>query len=134
MTVGERVCASGDYYFITQVLAHRMDLVDQLLRRGVLVRAAALVPPLLQNFALRKLLLEDSIGLLQGVPKIGYADIQHSVRRQQRKDFARIPRTRCLDSLQFRAELGEFREQSQLVIQIAAPSNLLANGHHADAL
>src|SRR5207244_12433123 len=48
-----------------------MNLVDQLLGSGMLVRLSAFVPPILQHCALRKLLLEDLVGLLQRISKIG---------------------------------------------------------------
>ena len=82
-----------------------MNLVDQLLGSGMLVRLSAFVPPILQHCALRKLLLEDLVGLLQRISKIGDADIEDCIRRQQRQDFAFIARTGGLDVLQFRTKL-----------------------------
>ena len=51
----------------------------------MLIRIAALVPPILQHFALRQLLLEDLIGLLKRVSKIGDADVEDSIRRAARE-------------------------------------------------
>ena len=48
----------------------------------MLIRIAAFVPPILQDFALRQLLLKDLICLLKRVAKIRDADIQHGVRRE----------------------------------------------------
>ena len=58
----------------------------------MLVRVAALVPPILQDFALRKLLLENLIGLLERVSEIGDADVENSVRREQGKNLTFITR------------------------------------------
>ena len=82
-----------NHHFVAQVLAYGLNLPDQLFGSRMLIRVAALVPPVLQNFALRKLLLEDLIGLLERVSKIGNADVKDGVRRQQGKDFAFVPRT-----------------------------------------
>jgi len=100
----------------------------------VLVRAAALVPPLLQNFALRKLLLEDSIGLLQASPRLGTPIIQHSVRRQQRKDFARITADPVSGFPPISRGAWRIPRAKPIGDPDRCPSNLLANGHHADAL
>src|SRR5271165_1474410 len=99
----------------------------------MLIRVAALVPPVLENFALRELLLEDLICLLERVSQIGDADVQDGIRRQQRKYFAFIARAGCGDGLEFFAKLSKFRKQSKFVIEIVAPSNLLAYGDKADA-
>ena len=104
MLVGGGACSSRNHHFVAQILAYDLNLVDQLLGSGVLIRVAPLVPPFLQDFALRELLLKDFVCLLKCIPKVGDADIQDSIRRQQGKDFAFITRTRSLDFRQFRAK------------------------------
>ncbi len=100
----------------------------------MLIGIAALVPPVLQNFALRKLLLEDLIGLLERVSKIGNSDVKDGIRRQQGKYFAFIPRTGRRDGLELFAKLSEFREQSQFMIEVVAPADLLADWNGPNAL
>ncbi len=99
-SVGSGTGSGRNHHFVAQIPAHHLNLVNQLLGSGMLIRIAAFVPPVLQNLALRELLLEDLVGLLKSVSKIGNADIKDSIRRKQRKDFALIPRTGRLDLLQ----------------------------------
>src|SRR5438046_1278867 len=104
MLVGSGACSSRDHHFVAQILAYDLNSVDQLLGSRVLIRVAALVPPVLQDFALRELLLEDFVCLLKCIPKVGDADIQDSICWQQGKDSALITRARSLDFRQFRAK------------------------------
>src|SRR5580704_6269484 len=126
--------SEGNHHFVAQVLADGLNLPNQLLGSRMLIRVAALVPPILQNLALRKLLLEDLVRLLERVSKIGDADVENGIRRQQGKDFAFIPRTRRLDCLQFLAKLSELRKQSQFVVEVVAPADLLADGNSPNTL
>ena len=105
MFVSGRESSDRNHHFVAQVLAYGLNLFNQFLGSGMLIRLAALVPPILQNLTLRKLLLEDLICLFERVAKIGDADIQDRIRRQQGKDFALVPRARGLDFLEFCAKL-----------------------------
>src|SRR5215467_15814093 len=96
--------------------------------------SSALVPPLLENRTLRKLLLKNLVRLLQRLAEIRNTDIQNSIRGEQRKNLAFIARRRRGDFVEFFTELREFREQRQLMIQILAPCDFLAHRNQPDGL
>ena len=105
MPAGGGASSGRNHYFLAQVPAYDLNLANQFLRSRMLIGVTAFVPPVLQNLALRELLLEDLVCLLKRVSKIGDADIQDCIRRQQGKDLAFIPRTGRLDFLQFCTKL-----------------------------
>src|SRR5580692_1947249 len=134
LVAGGGAGSERNHDFVAQILANGLNLSNQLFGSWMLIRMAALVPPVLQNFALRQLLLEDLICLMQGISKIGNADIEDGIRRKHGKDFAFIAWAGRRNGFEFFAKSGKLRKQSQFVTEVAAPANLLADGNGPNAL
>src|SRR5579862_1156602 len=92
-----------------------------------------LLPPLTQYSAFLQLLLEELVGLLNGIRIVWHTGIEHSGLRQQRQKLALITQSGKMNVLlHFILQMNQLGEQGHMLVSVLAPGDFLLERNRAD--